>query len=75
MQQVQQQEVQISQNTQQFSTEIAAQQTASSAQEVNVVAGPQQTAINALQAQISSGGHIILTGPDNSQLSGLYTFK
>lgn len=41
-------------------------------QELSVVAGSQQAAITALQASINNGGHIILTGADASQLSGLY---
>lgn len=68
MQHVQQHEVQISQNAQQY-TEMTPQHTVvSSGQELSVVAPSQQ--INALQAQIGSGGHIILTGADASQLSG-----
>lgn len=67
MQQMQQQEVQIAQNTQ-FPAVIT-EQAVSTGQELSI-ASSQQNTINALQAQISSGGHIIFTGADASQLSG-----
>ena len=72
MQQVQQQEVQIGQNGQ-FTTEMT-NQNVTTGQELNIVTGSQQNTINALQAQIASGGHIIFTGGDTSQLSGILKF-
>lgn len=45
----------------------------SSVQEIAMVTQHQQQALNALQASLSSSGHIILTGADASQLGGIMT--
>lgn len=65
-----QQEVQISQNLQQYTEMNGQGSQVASTQELNVVTGSQQGALGALQASINSAGHIILTGADASQLGG-----